>query len=188
MDVFEPGDIAEAAGIIAASAAEGHGVEILAGGSKRGYGRAGRPARQLLISHIRGVIDYEPSELRLTARAATPMAEIEALVDGAGQMLSFEPMHWQAAFGEGRPTLGGVIACNLAGPRRVRAGAARDHLLGFSANKGRRQGGEKCHRLRYVQAAMRRLRHAVAADRNHGPGDAEAGSFVQPDLSRPGGC
>ena len=136
MDVFEPGDIAEAAGIIAASAAEGHGVEILAGGSKRGYGRAGRPARQLLISRIRGVIGYEPSELRLTARAATPMAEIEALVDGAGQMLSFEPMHWQAAFGEGRPTLGGVIACNLAGPRRVRAGAARDHFLGFSAING----------------------------------------------------
>jgi glycolate oxidase FAD binding subunit len=136
MSMFEPGDIAEAAEIIAASAAEGQGLEILAGGSKRSYGRAMRPPHQLRISKIRGVIDYEPSELRLTALAATPMAEIESLLEGAGQMLSFEPVHWRAAFGEGHPTLGGVIACNLAGPRRVRAGAARDHFLGFTAING----------------------------------------------------
>ncbi len=137
MAVFEPGDIGQAAEMIAAATASGEGLEILAGGSKRGYGRAGRTPHQLRVSHIRGVIDYEPSELRLTAFAATPMAEIEALLEGAQQMLSFEPVHWRAAFGEGRPTLGGVIACNLAGPRRVRAGAARDHFLGFSAINGR---------------------------------------------------
>jgi len=136
MRAFEPGDIAQAAEMIAAAAAEGQGLEILAGGSKRRYGRATRPPRQLLISAIRGVVDYEPSELRLTALAATPMAEIENLLQGAGQMLAFEPVHWRAAFGEGAPTLGGVIACNLAGPRRVRAGAARDHFLGFAAING----------------------------------------------------
>lgn len=136
MGVFEPGDIGQAAEMIAAAAAEGQGLEILAGGSKRSYGRASRPPHQLLVSRIRGVIDYEPSELRLTALAATPMAEIEALLEGAGQMLAFEPVHWRAVFGDGHPTLGGVIACNLAGPRRVRAGAARDHFLGFSAING----------------------------------------------------
>jgi glycolate oxidase FAD binding subunit len=134
--MFEPGDVAEAAEIIAASAAAGQGLEILAGGSKRSYGRATQPPHRLSVLRIRGVIDYQPSELRLTARAATPLAEIEKLVDGAGQMLSFEPVHWGAAFGDGRPTLGGVIACNLAGPRRVRAGAARDHFLGFAAING----------------------------------------------------
>jgi glycolate oxidase FAD binding subunit len=136
MGVFEPANVVEAAEIIAAAAAEGQGLEILAGGSKLGYGRAMRPAHQLRISRIRGVVDYEPAELRLTALAATPMADIEDLLEGAGQMLAFEPIHWRAVFGEGHPTLGGVIACNLAGPRRVRAGAARDHFLGFSAVNG----------------------------------------------------
>ena len=136
MSLFEPADTAQAAEIIAAAAAQSQGLEILAGGSKRHYGRAPLPPHQLLITKIRGLVDYEPSELRLTALAATPMAEIEDLLAGAGQMLAFEPVHWSAAFGEGGPTLGGVIACNLAGPRRVRAGAARDHFLGFSAING----------------------------------------------------
>jgi glycolate oxidase FAD binding subunit len=136
MSAFEPANIAEAAEIIAAAAAQGQGLEILAGGSKRRYGRAARPPHQLLVAKIHGLVDYEPSELRLTAWAATPMAEIESLLEGAGQMLAFEPVHWRAAFGEGQPTLGGIIACNLAGPRRVRAGAARDHFLGFTAING----------------------------------------------------
>ena len=90
------------------------------------------------VSRLAGVLDYEPAELVLTARPGTPLKEIEALLAGAGQMLSFEPPDWRGLLGtEGEPTLGGTIACNLSGPRRLRAGAARDYFLGFSAINGR---------------------------------------------------
>src|SRR5690242_1084373 len=86
-----------------------------------------------------GIRDYEPAELVLTAGAATPLGEIEAALDGARQTLAFEPPDWRALHGtsDNSATLGGVIACNLAGPRRIKQGAARDHLLGFHAVSGR---------------------------------------------------
>ena len=84
-----------------------------------------------------GIVDYDPAELILTARAATQMGEIEAELEAKRQMLAFEPPDWRGLMGgDGEPTLGGVLACNLAGPRRVRAGAARDYFLGFSAING----------------------------------------------------
>ena len=90
------------------------------------------------LSALRGIIDYEPAELVLTAKATTPMAEIEAQLATHGQMLAFEPPDWRALFGSrGEPTLGGALACNLAGPRRPRAGSARDFFLGFAAVNGR---------------------------------------------------
>ncbi len=78
----------------------------------------------------------------LTAGAATPLAEIEAALAEARQMLAFEPPDWDRLLGApaaeaGRRTLGGVLACNLSGPRRLRAGAARDHFLGFRGVSGR---------------------------------------------------
>ncbi len=126
--------------MIAAAAAERRPLEIRAGGSKGALGRSERPQDVLNVSRLAGVVDYEPSELVLTARAATPMAEIAALLDCHGQMLSFEPPDWRALLGASDArsgTLGGVVACNLAGPRRVRAGAPRDYLLGFAAINGR---------------------------------------------------
>ena len=82
---------------------------------------------------------YEPEELVLSARAGTPIAEIEALVAGKGQELAFEPMDYGPVLGgpAASGSLGGVLAANLAGPRRIKAGAARDHFLGFSAVSGR---------------------------------------------------
>lgn len=82
--------------------------------------------RQLL-----GVVDYDPAELVLTVRPGTPLAEVEALVASEGQMLAFEP------YGDDGSTIGGTVAAGVAGSRRVTAGSARDHLLGFSAISGR---------------------------------------------------
>jgi glycolate oxidase FAD binding subunit len=136
--MFCPDDAAHAAEIISACAAERKSLEIISGGSKRGYGRPDRPAQKLDISRLAGMIDYAPAELTLTAKAATPMAEIQQALAAQNQMLAFEPPGWHAVFGtNAQPTLGGVIACNISGPRRVRAGAARDHFLGFSAINGR---------------------------------------------------
>ena len=113
------------------AAAAGSPLEIVAGGTKRGYGRPVQAQRVLNVSGLRGVVDYQPHELILVARPGTPLAEIEATVAEAGQMLPFEPPHWHPD-----ATLGGAIACNLSGPRRMRAGAARDHLLGFKGVTG----------------------------------------------------
>ena len=101
-------------------------LTIRGGGSKAFYGRAA-PAEAVPLETAghRGVLDYEPSELVLTARSGTPLAEIEALLAEHGQMLAFEPPH----FGEGA-TLGGTVACGFSGPRRAFAGALRDFVLG----------------------------------------------------------
>ena len=90
------------------------------------------------LRRLAGIRDYAPSELVLTAGAATPLAEIERTLAENGQMLAFEPPDWRILLrAEGAPTLGGVLACNLAGPRRIKAGAARDHFLGFRGVSGR---------------------------------------------------
>jgi glycolate oxidase FAD binding subunit len=98
--------------------------------------------RTLDLSKLAGIRDYQPSELILTAGAATPLAEIEAALAPARQMLAFEPPNWAELFAlpastAGRATLGGALACNLSGPRRIKAGAARDHFLGFRGVSGR---------------------------------------------------
>lgn len=114
-------------------------VELVAGGSKRGLGRPTQTPHTLDLSRLAGIRDYQPNELVLTAGAATRLDEIGDLLAQHGQMLAFEPPDWRALLGapEARPTLGGVLACNLSGPRRIKAGAARDHFLGFRAVSGR---------------------------------------------------
>ncbi len=138
MDCLKPSDAEQAAEMIGWAAAEKKSLEIYAGGSKRRLGRSTRADLPFDASGLTGVIDYDPAELILCARPATPMAEIETLLAQQGQMLAFEPPDWRGLLGGGgEPTLGGVLACNLAGPRRARAGAARDFFLGFSAVNGR---------------------------------------------------
>jgi glycolate oxidase FAD binding subunit len=82
---------------------------------------------------------YEPAELVLTARAGTPLAEIEAAIEAERQQLAFEPPDYGPLYGgpAGAGTIGGALACNLSGPRRLKAGAARDHFLGIAAVSGR---------------------------------------------------
>src|SRR5438067_13669053 len=139
MTCLTPADIDELRDAVAGALAAEEPVEIIGGGSKRGLGRPLQTPHVLDLSRLSGIRDYAPSELVLTAGASTPLAEIERALDEAGQMLAFEPPDWRWLLGtaEMKPTLGGVLACNLSGPRRIKAGAARDHFLGFRAVSGR---------------------------------------------------
>jgi len=99
---------------------------VRGGGTKSFYGNPGAQAPELLeLGAYRGIVNYQPSELVVTARAGTPLAELEAALAEQGQMLAFEPPH----FGPGA-TVGGCVAAGLAGPRRQAAGGVRDFVLG----------------------------------------------------------
>jgi glycolate oxidase FAD binding subunit len=119
--------------------AQGKTLELIGHGSKRAIGRAAQWDATLDLSALKGVTLYEPEELVLSAKAGTPLHEIEALVAEKRQELAFEPMDYGPLLGgaAGAATIGGVIASNLSGPRRIKSGAARDHFLGFSAVSGR---------------------------------------------------
>ncbi|HEX2116677.1 MAG TPA: FAD-binding protein, partial [Alphaproteobacteria bacterium] len=123
---------------IAWAAAEETTLEVAGGATKRGLGRPLQASHTLDVSGLRGVVSYEPAELVLTARAGTTMAEIEALLKQNRQILAFEPPDLSKLYGSGDgATIGGTVASNLAGPRRVKVGAARDHFLGMSGVSGR---------------------------------------------------
>ena len=109
---------------IRAAYAEGSPLILQGGGSKTFYGNADE-GEVLSTRTLTGIVDYQPKELVLTARAGTPLDEIETALAERNQMLAFEPPH----FG-GAATLGGSIATGLSGPRRPYAGAARDFVLG----------------------------------------------------------
>jgi glycolate oxidase FAD binding subunit len=119
--------------------ANGKALEIIGNGSKRALGRPAQSDLTLDLSGLCGITLYEPEELVLSARAGTPLAEIETQVAAKGQMLAFEPIDLGPLLGgsSGGATIGGMLAANLSGPRRIKAGAARDHFLGFSAVSGR---------------------------------------------------
>lgn len=136
---FRPRDTAELLEVVKWAAAEQQPLEVIGNGSKRALGRPVQVANTLALDHLIGVVDYEPAELVLTARAGTPLAEIQALLQDNGQELAFEPMDYGPVLGEelGRATFGGTLAANVSGPRRIKAGAARDHVLGLEAVSGR---------------------------------------------------
>src|ERR1700736_4516520 len=139
MSRFTPADLNELRNAVAEALAVEEPLEIMGGGSKRGLGRPVQAAHTLDLARLSGIRDYASSELVLTAGAATPLAEIARALAQNGQMLAFEPPNWCGLLGadEASPTLGGVLACNLSGPRRIKAGAARDHFLGFRGVSGR---------------------------------------------------
>lgn len=111
-------------------------VRIVGGGTR---GVAGlQPA--LSTAGLSGVTLYEPGALTLVAQSGTPIAEIESVLAKEGQQLAFEPMDHQGLLGtRGAPTIGGVVAANISGPRRIQAGACRDFLLGVRFVDGRGQ-------------------------------------------------
>jgi glycolate oxidase FAD binding subunit len=116
---------------IRAAAARGAPLRIRGGGTKDFYG--GELRGDVLDTRAyTGIVEYEPTELVLTARAGTPLLEIERLLNEHGQMLAFEPPR----FGDAS-TLGGAIASGLSGPRRPYSGSARDHVLGVRLLDGK---------------------------------------------------
>lgn len=140
MASYAPNNEEELRDAVEQACAAGQALELLGSGSKRSFGRPMPTDGQLDLSKLTGVIDYEPAELVLTARPGTPLAEIESLLSDADQALAFEPPDYSELLGSDHGgTLGGMIACNLSGPRRIKAGAARDHLLGFRGVTGHGQ-------------------------------------------------
>ena len=136
---LRPETAAETRDAVNRAIADATPLEIAGHGSKSGWGRAERAGRRLDLSGLSGIALYEADELVMTAAAGTPIADIEAQLDRHDQCLAFEPPDWGGLLGgpEGAATIGGVLGCNLSGPRRIKAGAARDHFLGVAAVSGR---------------------------------------------------
>ena len=137
MPDLAPASEAELAEILADRFARRAPVRI-AGGGTRVENRA--PGDPLSLSRLSGVATYSPGEMTLIARPGTPLAQVESLLEAEGQALAFEPPYLRGIFGgHGIPTLGGMVAANASGPRRLLAGACRDHLLGvrFVDGQGR---------------------------------------------------
>ncbi|HEX2148172.1 MAG TPA: glycolate oxidase subunit GlcE [Pseudorhizobium sp.] len=128
----------DAAYVIRNAAAAGKTLAIIGNGTRSGFGNRIACDETLSSSALAGIVDYEPAEMVMTVRAGTPVAEIEAVLAANRQMMSFEPMDHRRVMGTaGEPTIGGVFAANVSGPRRFVAGAARDSLLGLRFVNGR---------------------------------------------------
>jgi glycolate oxidase FAD binding subunit len=125
-----PRDTQDLCDIIGSAASSGSKIEFQGGGTRAEFGGE-REVQTVSLAALSGVIDYDPAELVLTVRPATLLADVETLVAAEGQMLAFEP------WGNEGATIGGTVAAGVAGSRRVTAGSARDHLLGFKAVSGR---------------------------------------------------
>jgi glycolate oxidase FAD binding subunit len=138
MNTIAPKSEAEAAEVIATARAAHRLVGITGGGTRAGLGRPVDAGTQVSSRGLAGITLYEPAELVMSARAGTPVAEIEAELKGKDQTLPFEPMDHRVLYAtQGEPTIGGVAACNISGPRRILVGAARDLLLGLRFVNGR---------------------------------------------------
>ena len=138
-DLQRPGADWELQFVIAGCAERRLPIEIVGSGSKRAVGRPVDGAVTVTTASLRGISLYEPNELVMSARAGTPLSQVEAELAARGQMLPFEPIDLAPATGgpQGTQTIGAVFATNMSGARRVQCGAARDHLLGIKGVNGR---------------------------------------------------
>lgn len=120
------------AAVIRDAAAAKTPVELTAGGTRRALGRPVQAAQTLSLAGLTKVTLYEPGELTLVVQAGMTISALTDLLDGENQQLTFEPPDHRALLGsKGEPTIGGAVAVAASGPRRLRAGAARDALLGI---------------------------------------------------------
>jgi glycolate oxidase FAD binding subunit len=130
-------DSADLLEVIRTAAAGKTRLDIRGLGSRLGLGRPVDADQVVSLEKLAGIVTYEPEELVMVAKAATPLKDILKALDKAGQMLAFDPPLGAGSHGKAKGTIGGVIATNASGPRRITAGAARDYLLGFNAVSGR---------------------------------------------------
>ena len=136
--ILKPQDAGQVAEVLAWAAAEENTMELVGGGSKAALGRPLATDYRLDLSALSGVSLYEPEELVLRAAASTPLGQIQAMLAQQRQQLAFEPPDFGDLYRNmNEQTIGGVLATNLAGPRRIKAGAARDHFLGLEGISGR---------------------------------------------------
>lgn len=136
---LKPANATQVAEIVLWAMSEETSLAVQGFGSKTALGRQVEAEHVLELSGLTGISAYEPEELTLRALPGTPLTEISAALDGAGQRLAFEPPDYAQALHARvqEQSIGGIIASNLSGPRRIAAGAARDHFLGFEAVSGR---------------------------------------------------
>jgi len=137
-----PPDEAALAARIRAAHAAGEPLAVWGNRTKAAFGRPVQAAAAVSTRALTGITLYSPAELVIAARAGTPVAAIEAALAAKGQHLAAEPPDLSAlagpeeGAGDGPPTLGGAVACNLSGPRRIALGAMRDQVLGIRAVNG----------------------------------------------------
>jgi glycolate oxidase FAD binding subunit len=137
MDTLKVRNAADVEQVVRAAIASDQSLEIIGHGSKRGIGQPMATNALLDLSALNGITVYEPNELIITVQAGAPLADVQSLIDSKNQQFAFEPVNTAGLLGgPAIGTIGGMIAAGLAGPRRIRAGGARDHLLGAHAVSG----------------------------------------------------
>jgi len=138
MATFRVSSEADVVDVVLAARDSKRTLEIVGHGTKRGFGRPVECDDVLDLSGLSGIMKYEPDEMIITARAGTPVVEIEAALAEHNQRLGFEPADWGPLFGAfvHSATIGGVLSANCDGSAAVRYGRCRDHLLGFRAVNG----------------------------------------------------
>jgi len=134
MKVRDAGDVEQ---VVRAALASDQPLEIVGHGSKRQIGQPMATNALLDVSALNAISAYEPNELIITVQAGAPLADVQSLIDSKNQQFAFEPVNVSALLGTPDiGTIGGMIAAGLAGPRRIKAGGVRDHLLGAHAVSG----------------------------------------------------
>ncbi|MGO4284359.1 FAD-binding protein [Bosea sp. TAB14] len=138
MTIHTPTTEAQACAVVKSVVDNNVPLILRGGGTRAGLGRHAQAASTLSSAGLTGITLYEPAEMVIAARAGTPLQIVQETLTERGQMLPFEPMDHRALYGsEGEPTIGAVAACNVSGPRRINAGAARDSLIGVRLVNGR---------------------------------------------------
>ena len=137
LDILKIRDASDVETAVRAAIAGEQPLEIIGHGSKRGIGQVMATNAVLDLSSLNAVASYEPNELIITVQAGAPLADVTSLIDSKNQQFAFEPMNTAPLLGTAQlGTIGGMIGAGLGGPRRIKAGGARDHLLGAHAVSG----------------------------------------------------
>jgi glycolate oxidase FAD binding subunit len=137
VDTLKVRDAQDVEQVVRAAIASEQPLEIIGHGSRRLIGQPMATNAVLDLSALNAVTSYEPNELIITVQAGAPLADVKSLIDSKNQQFAFEPIDTSLLLGASNPgTIGGMIGVGLAGPRRIKAGGARDHLLGAHAVSG----------------------------------------------------